>query len=56
MQKKITTRFWVSLKGEYVLLDSLPEEKKKQILTELNDRCMRAIGYVREDEAKNSTA
>lgn len=56
MQKKITTRFMVSINGEYVPLDSLPEDRRKQIVAELNDRALRAIGYVPEQEARASTA
>lgn len=56
VQKKITARFMVSINGEYVPLDSLPEDRRKQIVAELNDRALRAIGYVPEQEAKASTA
>ena len=56
MQKEITTRIWVSIDGEYVLLDSLPDDKRKQILVELNDRSLRAIGYVPENEVHKPTA
>ncbi|MDE7298243.1 MAG: hypothetical protein K2N94_05370 [Lachnospiraceae bacterium] len=55
-KKKITTRFMVSINGKYVPLDSLPEEQRKQIITELNDRALRAIGYVPEREARAPTA
>ena len=56
MQKKITTRIWVSIEGEYVPLDSLPDDRRKQVLVELNDRALRAIGYVPEDEVHKPTA
>lgn len=46
MAKKITTVLHVRIDGKYYLLDELPEEKRKKILAELNDRGMRSIGYV----------
>lgn len=46
MAKKITTVIHVRIDGKYYLLDELPEEKRKKILAELNDRGMRSIGYV----------
>ena len=46
MKKKIKGRLFVSINGKYELVSNLPEDQKKKILSELNDRAMRAAGYV----------
>ena len=46
MKKKIKGRLFVSINGKYELVSDLPEDQKKKILSELNDRAMRAAGYV----------
>lgn len=56
MKKKITTRMFVSINGNYVLLDSLPEEQKKKVIAELNDRALRSIGYVPVKKERGDTA
>ena len=54
--KEITVSLWVKMDGKYVLLDSLPADKQREILVKLNDRAMRASGYVPADEGKKPTA
>ncbi len=56
MKKPITTRMLVSINGKYVPLDSLPEEQRKKIAAELNDRALRSIGYVPVKDSRSSTA
>ena len=50
IRKKLTARFMVCNSGEYVPLNTLPEEKKNRIAAECNDRALRAIGYLPEQE------
>lgn len=47
-RKKITARFFVrDLKnGGWIDVATLPDEKRIEIATELNDRAMRAAGFV----------
>lgn len=50
MKKEITHTIYVCIKGTYVLLDSLPNDERRSVLSELNDRAMKAIGYTRTDK------
>ncbi len=54
--KEITVSLWVKIDGKYVLLDSLPADKRRETLVKLNDKAMRAIGYVPVDEVEEPTA
>lgn len=54
--KEITVSLWVKIDGKYVLLDSLPADKRRETLVKLNDKAMRAIGYVPVDEVEKPTA
>lgn len=43
--KKLKYVNYVSINGEYVRMDSLSEEEKKEIGQKLNERALSAIGY-----------
>jgi hypothetical protein len=44
--KDLIVRAYIKINGEFVLWDSLPEPKRKEIGLALNDRALRTIGYV----------
>ena len=45
MAKELTYRMFVSINGEVVPWNSLPQDKKEEVSITLNDRAMRSIGY-----------
>ena len=46
IKKQLTTRVHIKIDGEYHLWETLTPEKQKEIGIALNDRALRAIGYV----------
>jgi hypothetical protein len=50
MEKEITVRIHIKINGEYHLWDTLSEEKQRKIGIALNDRALRAIGYIPVNE------
>ena len=46
MKRDYTVRIHVSINGEYHRWESLSPEKQKEIGMTLNDRALRAAGYV----------
>jgi hypothetical protein len=52
--KELTVRTFVKVKGEYQLWESLSVEKQRQIGTALNDKALRALGYVPVKKEKNT--
>lgn len=44
--KELTVRSFVRINGEYYPWESLSKEKQREIGIALNDRALRAIGYV----------
>jgi hypothetical protein len=46
MKTKYTTRIHIKIDGEYHLWETLSPEKQKEIGIAINDRALRAIGYV----------
>lgn len=50
IKKEITTRIHVMIDGEYHLWETLSKEKQKEIGIKLNDKALRAIGYVPVNE------
>ncbi len=50
IKKEITTRIHVMIDGEDHLWETLSPEKQKEIGIKLNDRALRAIGYIPVNE------
>ena len=50
LKKEITHTIYVRIKGNYVLLDSLQSQERTSVLVELNDRAMKAAGFVRTED------
>ena len=54
MRKPMTVRIHIKIDGQYHLWESLSPEKQKEIGIALNDRALRAIGYVPENELETA--
>lgn len=54
MKTNYTVRIHVSIDGEYHLWESLTPEKQKEIGLALNDRALRAAGYVPVQKEKTA--
>ncbi|WP_155522645.1 hypothetical protein [Anaerosacchariphilus polymeriproducens] len=41
---------YIVIGGEKVLMDTLSEKEREEIAVRLNDKAMKAIGYIRSDK------
>lgn len=50
MAREITATIYVCIDGINHNWDGLPKDKQKEISIALNDRAIKAIGYIRKDK------
>lgn len=52
MKNNINVKIFIKINGTYVAWDTLGEEKREEIGKVLNDRALRALGYIPEAEVE----
>lgn len=50
MKKELTARAYIRVEGVLTEWETLPNEQKRQIANELNERALNSLGYIRTDK------
>lgn len=53
MNKKPIIENYIEINGQDVLMDSLPEEKRREIARVIQDKMMESIGFMRNIRKEN---
>ncbi len=51
MNKKPVIENYIEINGNYVLMDSLPKEKRREIAAAIQDSMMKTIGFKRKENS-----
>ena len=53
VKQELKINIYIGMENKYQLWDSFSEEDKRKIGTALNDKALRAVGYIPASEIKN---